>query len=362
VITGANIIARDTSPIDVPFFYLQARPARAADRPGPDGTFQFLKPRVVVDGEGVIHLVWGETAEPVKTLLETLSPRITDLWYASLRGNEWSPAEKLHHAYDIRWDKHSAAVMLGDDGQSITLMFGARSWNQDGGLRTETMRLTRRPGGTLIRNSVLSKIDPLYLSGARQGGEWVTAYVAWHPEFGSNTLHIISSPDGDRWSDPTVLSTGPGNVYNVWLFVDSEDATHIVWFHADGNGALGDYVLRHSYRDNAEEDWTESEPLVLPPGVNRGTAAMDACDQIHIVAEVADQGPTPRLLRYRFGSGEWSEESVPSGGSLALEPVLASEGDGGSLYLAWTQAVQDSMDEEGSLRVWLSRLALGEHE
>lgn len=293
-------------PVDTGFFLHHSRLGRI---PPPQGNFDFVLPRIVLDPEGSIHLFWAQRDPSVARRTEGPDLALTSLWYSRYEpARGWSRTQEVHRPANpelyISWYVGTAEpITTGADRVHLTL-------TEEGVGRLIHLLIDR---GGVRRSYAEAPVGVSYSALAARGEDTLyLGLVAMDtlsrrvPGYG-NTVHFLRSLDGgSTWSTPQVIpSSIAGQATRVHVHAGPAEAVHLVWTHHDV-GQFGSNMVRHVGAREGGRFWSSPSDLHSPDDIGWFQSEIDRCGSLHVLIE--RMGPTtdrPRLgyARYRNGWG-----------------------------------------------------------
>gem|GEM_PF-3878806 len=337
-VVGNNLALFDTAPS--PPRPLIAVTGRGEDIGRPAGDFVFASPRAVLDGDGILHVVWAEPREPRPVRREDwmfLSSRFASLWhatYASERG--WSQPERVYGSSRISW-------VHGTGDLAFDSLAGLNGVTADDSARA-LIHMTFRAGQWHSDRIPRIASVPVYSSIAASGdGRLYVAYVDADRSVRSdaNSVFLVRSPDAGRtWLPPQLISrSGENRATQIEAMVSPDGTVHLVWAQ-NLSGELLPEVVRHIASRDGGETWSPAEDVDVPDGFGTLHAVADGCGAVHLAYEVvvepgAEGGSERGQLWYARWAGGWTALAQPFGDLNSTEVALAAS-PGGSPLLVWS--------------------------
>lgn len=300
-----------------------------------------LKPRLSVDSNGVLHVVWGERigGDPEAPPLSA-----TSILYSSKQQGRWTTPDTVWIANDediqIPWRPVSDAAggvhlaftpggVARRDG-AVHLRKTGVSWSRMPNFSGFSVDLINAGDSLLIAASIYGDArggegyfdsNSVFISYSRDGGvNWTPylrvlragSYRAYYPRVvagGDGRIHLIwlrqgadgtypdrlehsYSPDGKCWSKPTVITPAlPGMPYDAQVVADDAGGLHLVYHRSAGGMLAGPFQAVYVYWDGVR--WQEPQPLFGTNDVGQSIGLdRDASGNLHLAisAEINGQG------------------------------------------------------------------------
>lgn len=326
----------------------------------PNGGYRFHAPRSVVDQEGRLRLLWGEsggsgsqsfsnhTSVPVSAVLQ--SSYDPELGWRDAR-LVWGEADRdqmfAFPAPDSGTEGGDGTIgvrvspTIEIDAGRLAIWFTNRSLVASSvGLVTA---MEPRSGGTsLLREDPTGRwsaarrfegADPELAAGAE--GELWMAYRTSNPR----QLRVAGSQDGGvSWERPAVVAQlRDASANHPRLLPGAEGQLHLLWSHGR-RGELSSAV-RHSVSQDRGRTWSPPSTFPYPGSFTDWDAAVDPCGGVHLV--YANEG----TVWHTRWSGGWTPATVIYAGQTPFNsPAIAWSERTGRLHLVGTVAMDTASD------------------
>lgn len=228
----------------------------------PDGT---AGPRIGVDDNGYLHLVWIDYRTGNGDLYYTKS---TD------GGTSWSAFDPITDTHEFR----QSAIELGSD-DSVHVAF-VKVWNESyqeyyieyaKKSPGEAWQVSDMPGGVVYQHSPALVVSGDYL------------YAVWVREGGTGSFQIFYSYKpltGDTWSTPEMITTTATTSLYPDIIADRHGNVHLVWQEDVNQGAIWYSAGSGIGALTWSPVITVSDPLT---GCATPAIAMGSDDYVHVV-------------------------------------------------------------------------------
>lgn len=317
------------------------RTTRAQQVGKPPGDFQFIVPKMVIDGDGVVHMVWAEREHREPSARKDWPPHwrgLTALWHASYSDAEgWSsPAVILQHEAGIVWGDQFADFSLDQDGRPMlpVVLFPG----QIALLRLEaTWRMQQTSEESAYGYSRAAQLP--------DGTIFITYLGSdeWGSVGGENSIMLVQSVnDGRSWMPPTVIRrSNQPLLQNPQVFAGRGDTVHVLWTRVGLGGALFEGV-EHVYTTDRGVTWQSTGDIPASSQRKDFQAASDRCGTLHVIfnswrENEDDNGEvrSDQRILYTRWDGIWQDPELLFPDDNVQSPGLASDPHG-SLYLFWS--------------------------
>jgi uncharacterized repeat protein (TIGR01451 family) len=229
---GVHVVWHDDTPgnRDIYYAYRADSGTWSAPRNVSSNPTESYPPRLAIDGNGVVHVVW----------FDTILYGDSDIYYAQ-RGSDGTWSSPLNISSmgvtnfpELAADKRGFVHVVWDDG-------------------SEVYYIQRGSNGTWsTRQNISHNPRPSYapqLAMDESGG----IYVAWldYPPLGDSTdIYCTWRGSNGAWSSPQNISNSPGLSFSSELAVDETEAVHIVWTD-ESSGVEGIYYVGPAFADQS---------------------------------------------------------------------------------------------------------------
>lgn len=289
----------------------------------PPGAFWFLFPQAAVDGDGRLHVVWGEPEDAGDAIPRRRFPitRARTLWHATYdRDTGWSrPSAILRAGDNLLWNRDGAELRADAAGGLHAIVAhttGLSYLRLDGG-RWTTHEL-RIPGA-------------VYASvAADRAGRVTVAAIAPYEREPNRALVVQSDDRGTSWTAPRAMPGG-GQAHGIAVREGPNGALHLQWRQNVSGGFLPE-VIRHVASSDRGTTWSEPSDLRPAEGFQEVRSAVDRCGTVHVVYRTT-RGKRSEL-RYARWHGEWSRPRTLFAGRDPATADIGTTRDGALVLFA----------------------------
>lgn len=236
----------------------------------PHGTFTFLFPVPLLDGQQRLHVIWAEPGADVQEF-HWQTVRLTSLWTASYDPDRgWSQPERLYDG-DVRWRRHSMDRPVIHPRGSLVAVPLARRGILLLRLEGTTWDVYRMPFNGPIASLSADIVGDQVVIG-------IVGVDVSEPD-DENSVFLIQGPlsASGPWRPPRLIQrSGNAPAYGVRVRAGDREHVHLVWMQET---APRQFVLRH----------------VLTTGDARVPSRADDMP-------VDAMGVTPEVARDRYGT------------------------------------------------------------
>ena len=297
-----------------------AAPAALDDTPG-----RSQAPRVAVDGNGTVHVVWWEAVDP------RMPDAGTHLLHRAAGAAGWSPADTLYRETDPAGLRDLQAALAADGRGRLHLLHSRASGGLgylvlEGG-RWRAGADPRLPGGYLRWDRGAARRGRLEMA-------YVAAQVTDQVRESNNDLWFRTL-DGGGWSEPAAVHVAPTRSHDPALLTDARGVRHAVWVESGARGRA-ERLLHATSRDGVR--WSAAAEITTPaPDADyyAPRLGLDARGRLHLVYLRGDAAAVvPQQTRLEADG--WAPAAPLSADAVsdALELELASDG-AGTLHAVW---------------------------
>ena len=256
--------------------------------PLPPGDFLFAYPKLVVDGEQRLHLLWGH-AEGRPAFL-AWPDALTEVWHASYDGKRWTSPERILKRRTVRWRDGPGQVVTDSRGTIHVIVPGMlpRGTQPVVHLRLARARWESHEIETYASSASLIALGGDSLLAALVGVD--TALRASH-----NLLMIARSGDrGRTWTRPSAIGSLDKMGARLPLLEARDGVVHLSWLQARSN-ALGDEDIRFASSRNSGATWSLSAASRISGVPMAHWLSIDGCGSPHAIVSLFD-GERLRLV------------------------------------------------------------------
>jgi hypothetical protein len=256
--------------------------------PLPPGDFIFAYPKLIVDGELRLHLLWAH-AEGRPGFL-TWPDALTEVWHASYDGMRWSTPEKLLKRRTVRWRDGPGQVIADSRGTVHVIVPGMLP---DGTQPVVHLRLTRGRWEAHNIRTFASTASLVSLGGDSLLAALVGVDTAL-PE-SHNLLMLARSGDrGRTWTRPSAISTFDKKGARLPLLEARDNVVHLSWLQSRSE-ALGDEDIRFASSRDTGVTWSPSSEGRITGVPMAHSLFLDRCGSPHAIVSLYD-GDRLRLV------------------------------------------------------------------
>ncbi|MDA0180078.1 exo-alpha-sialidase [Solirubrobacter phytolaccae] len=299
---------------------VDTRTGRSIGRP--PGAFWFLLPQAALDGDGRLHVLWGEPQATKAAIPRRRFPatRTRTLWHATYdAATGWSRPEAIHRARgNLLWNRDGAELRA----------------DANGGLHAIVPHTTDARGNALVylrldgRRWTAHELripEAVYASVAADAAGRVTvAAIAPHAGEPNRTLVTASDDGGTSWTAPRAMPAG-GQAHGITVREGPDGALHLQWRQNVSGGFLPE-VIRHVASPDRGATWSEPSDLKPQEGFQEVRSAVDRCGVVHVVYRTArEQRSELRYVRWHEG---WSRPRTLFAGADPATADLGTTRDG----------------------------------
>jgi hypothetical protein len=297
----------------------------------PPGSFAFLNARLLSDGAGRLHLVWGESRERRDSSFGHEAPaiRARSLWHAVFTpGIGWTPPRAIFTQPGDRdrllWNSENADASFALSGRLhlVVPQINARLLHLT--LENGTWRSESLPSPALYASVAETPDAALHV-----------VYVGADPNRrGSINRLLIMHADANarRWSQPTPIpGRGPRTTTRPRLLAGRDRELHVAW----GQIAPTKFVteaVRHVSSDDGGRTWSAVSTLGLPgASFTKWRVGLDHCGAPQVVVstwERRDSLLESHLLHSSLTPEGWTSFSDAFPGLNAREVDVMSDRTG----------------------------------
>jgi hypothetical protein len=286
-----------------------------------------LGPRLVVDKEDGLHLVWFD--------LSTGNNEIT--YVEKARDGVWTEPFNISNN-----SSQSRSPSLAVDSQGTTYV----AWHDFGPGKFSIFYSQRPKGGTWsdpynVTSNREASTNPA-LAVDNQG----TLHLVWQEDTLEDTdvyytdIYYASRNQDGTWSEPVNISKTHGDSYGASIAVDSQDDVHVVWYDDTPGKEDIFYVTKPK-----GGEW--SEPVNIsnnPENSESPVLVVDSQDTVHLAWCDFSSGNWEILYASKPKGGSWSEPfDISRNISNSGVPALAVD-QADNLYLAWNDDSPGNFD------------------
>lgn len=310
----------------------------------PEGDFQYVLPKVVIDKDGYLHMVWAEAEDGQPIARKDWPPHwrsLTSLWHASYSDAEgWSIPERiLEHQPGLVWGDQFATFSVDKRGHpmlpvvlfpgQLVLLRLTTSWTLQKPPEENAYgysRAAQLQDGTIL-------ITYLGSDGFMPGGE-------------NSIMLIRSTTDGESWLDPSAIKRSSVPAFqNPQILAGKGDTAHLFWTRTGLSGALFDGI-EHAYTTDLGLTWHHVGDI---PGSSQRKdfhAAIDYCGIPHVIFNSwranhdESEVPAYQNVLYTYWSSTWQDPVTLFREENVHSPDLTWDAKG-SLYLFWSSVEGD---------------------
>ncbi len=313
----------------------------------PQGDFAFAFPRIVVDRDDVLHLLWGEpgTGHSVGTFPELLRAPIGSVWTSAHDGARgWSEPRRLLEGRRIMWRRGGIQVSLDPAGDPLVGVIGQAAGGEEAlivlRLIDSAWRTTAAPTRGLVAvRAALWQGDPvacaLVAAGPAAPGLSNVVIARWSDGAGAPDVRIVDRSSQFVAEDVGAFAGRGGTVQLVWLLGAS-----------DGDAS----IVRRATVDLRGTIFGTDELAVASP-IHHLRAVADACGFIHVLFETTRD----RRERYVMWSGEWgAPEKMP--GAIDVDSSDLHAAKDGTLVAALIERPEQGPESDGRVLLAYKRM------
>lgn len=282
-----------------------------------DGPFSFAG-RLVVDSNGAVHVVWVHF---------NLNGNVGTVYHRVRQPNGTWTAPSLITSTNSTISFFELAI---DQNDTIHLLLHYQDTH------LHTVSYTRRPltGSWSPLQTVFAEdqlLGNIAFSVANEG----MAHVLWGTING-NIYHAFRSPSGN-WSAATLIGQALVNTSDLTLIADEQGAVHALW----NDWGQGIFYARRSLNGA----WSNPLAVNTPPAGEWPRMAVSLQGEVHVIWTTGNGV----LYSRRDIGGNWSQPAaIPDGPQLAEWPALGLD-EAGTVYVAWADNLS-----KGQWQVYLS--------
>lgn len=279
----------------------------------PKGPFRFIRPLALTDGDGALHLVWGEVENRTRPITGDDFLRLyfvsTSVWTARYSPEDgWSTPRQLIAGDRILWS--SALLAVADDTTPKQWAFSVI--DRPRGSRDPRLWLARFKDGELVATEAPPIGRPIYSSLASQRETVYLSFVSpATPELIGDTLNDAnsvffewSSDDGASWHPPVLVSlSGESAAHYVQTLVTPDRSVHLVWWQ-ERMGAVP--VVRHVASSDGGRSWSAPDDLTGAAVTEGVSATSDRCGALHVVFNHLEPATGRVHIDYARWENGWS--------------------------------------------------------
>lgn len=311
----------------------------------PEGDFQYVLPKIVIDREGYLHMVWAEAEEGQPTARKDWPPHwrnLTSLWHASYsEGEGWSiPEQILQHEPGIVWGAQFATLSVDQEGRPMLPVV----------LFPGNLVLLRLSESWTFQETPEEHAYGYSRAAQLQDGTILITYLgsdATMPAGGENSIMLVASTtDGESWLNPSPIRRSSTPAFqNPQVLAGTGDTAHVFLTRTGLGGVLFDGI-EHAYTTDLGSTWHHVGDI---PGSSQRKdfhVATDQCGRPHVVfnswqANQDEAGvPSYQRVLYTFWSRTWQDPAILFQEENVQSPDLTSDAKG-SLYLFWSSVEGD---------------------
>jgi len=313
--------------------YFATRPAGGewnANEVVADAAGSLENPRIAVDGDGGVHVVWQDSVEDT-------------IYYATRLGTGvWSTPEQV---CDDEARANDPALTVGPQGQLFVTWLDYRINGGEGG---SEIFVAERVDGVWSADVNVNDY-PLWIeqqAPAIAADPLGNVTLVWQDtRGGTDDIYFAERPLGGAWSTNTRVGQSGGAASKRWpdFAVDAEGGGYALWIDNRSEG----YDLFFRYRTPAGV-WQPSEQVNLSTGpvlgYSRVAIDVDAAGRAYAVW--ASDVPFDVYFAVRSITGTWGlEERVNDdiGSAERCDPDIAVD-DAGNAYVIWSDSRDDVSD------------------
>lgn len=310
----------------------------------PSSGFWYAYPRAVVDGAGILHVIWAEPDDKLPTdprMLNEKLPVLRSLWYVTLSAGKWSRARRIYRGRGLEWDEVRSTRLIVDDLNGLHVAFVADDTTGPGVtyLRANGQP-TRHWRATRVRQMGVAYLDLSVAERQRVAIAFVSSGGAAPSR--ANVLFLTQSRDGgNTWTSARAISApGEDPATEPHVFFDSNlQDVQLEWVQQPIGAFTGGSMWRTTVTATGRRSTTA---LALPPDVMTAgsQAAIDRCGTLHVFTQAYPNGSSE--LRYARATADgWTAWSRPFDipGAHAALAVSA-----GSLHVVWNSSAMSTPD------------------
>jgi hypothetical protein len=319
----------------------------------PPGEFHFIRPRLVADAGGSVHMFWGEPEAPLHVGREYEASRVATLWYARLEDTVWSEPLQIAPDDSYAWLDGQVAVAASGDTLLHLAVRASNGWLGGRGPRAGLIVLARNGHGEWtsvpVTRGFVRSVD-LEWSGATL----YMAFVGQDVASGVDGLAIRTSEDGESWSSPILpFPEAPGEVRRAWLFATAGDRLHLVSQVEEDRTFDSRSSLRHAFIGPVPAAWSSPAEIGLPELVLSTEVARAEVGSVVAFVQMLGPDGLPHLTQATWHDGAWSLAPFGTPGATAMR--LSSEGESGSTGILWSTITPDDGYRQSVRWRWLAR-------
>ncbi|MFZ1947857.1 MAG: C39 family peptidase, partial [bacterium] len=304
---------------------------------------------MVMDDDGVVHLVWADTRDGN-----------SEIYYRERSAGAWGAEVRLTNDPNF---SDGPCVALGPDGWLHVAWVDTRDGNQ------EIYYKHHDPAGGWSadeRVTTYSEGDHSPAIAADAAG----VYLAWQQRETGGGLHyyyvMFSMRTVVGWSTPVDVDASPErDSYRPSLACGADGRVHLVYERQTAN--TPNEKERIVYRNWNGSAWSARTGLSTELAYSRGPAIAAGADgRLHVVWQDGENIGGDIFYIVHDGSAWQAAEEIVTGGGDAATPSVAADGSG-TVYVAWADGRHGEpeiylMGKQGSVWGEQQRLSHGEGE
>ena len=276
----------------------------------PKGQFNFIRPKIVEDYAGRLHMLWAEPAASDKLLNtgEWGGAQMVSVWAAAYTARTgWTLPKKIVERKNFLWPQTRIwkENVTGDAGQAVIALPVALFVPET---KSPVMLLRLNDGRwsvDSISNDIMSGKNAA--SFASKGVHEIVSYLSADPDADQDVNSVIVQRSADRgrtWSKAQVVSrSGMQPAYSVQVVIGKDGAVHIVWLQSVGKAAA---ALRHSVSHDYGESWSIPDAYAgARDDRHELRAVIDNCGVLHVIFENWNLGGNRGHLEHAIWDGGW---------------------------------------------------------
>jgi hypothetical protein len=298
----------------------------------PPGNFVFVYPRSAVDGQGNLHVVWGEpdSSSGVRSE-ETLGELpVTSLWHATWHQGMWSRPRLVYRRKGIQWELVQTSKLIATRSD-LALAFPVHSAAAPG------LVLLSFTGGVWKTREIPTPTGAVYADVvALDRGGFAVAYVAAAlpppgEHEGQESTVFVTTLDAAAIDWNEAVAVGSADQFPAFqpvLLKGESEELHVIWTqHVERRNVTTG--LWHARSGNGGRTWISEPRLPLEVQVSRIAGVVDRWGTVHVAVDLhSSRANGPRVGYTRLEGGSWAPLTVLFPDRIGALPVMWSGVDG----------------------------------